>query len=190
MARRLHKWTKEEINYLGAICNGKSYKDIMYEMNRKFEYDFTYSQIAGAFQRYNFKNGIDTTFKKGEASWNKGIKGNIPSNYKPIGSEIVDSDGFILIKLDEPSKWEPKQRYLYKKNVGPIKKGNVIIFLDGNKRNFDTDNLAQVTRSQLLTLNKYKLITCNPDLTKAGINTANLILKINEIKRGLKNDKR
>ena len=56
-----------------------------------------------------------------------------------------------------------------------------------NNRNFNTDNLMQITRSQLLILNKYKLITCNSDLTKVGINTANLIIKLNEIKKGKAN---
>ena len=194
--KNFHRFSDEEKEYLINNHKGKSYKEIAFNMRKIFNYEFTHKQIQSAMKRYNLKNGLDTRFKSGNISWNKGTKGlttsnktsfakgTMPPNHRPVGSERIDKDGFIIVKVKEPRTWKHKHRYIYEQNIGEIKKGNVVIFLDGNNRNFNTDNLMQTTRSQLLILNKYKLITCNSDLTKVGINTANLIIKLNEIKKG------
>ena len=194
--KKQHNWSNEEKEYLKSIAKGKTTKEILNLMNEKFEYEFSLTQIRSAMNRYKLKNEVDCRIKKGSTPWNKGIKGymganktsfkkgNIPAQYREVGSERINKDGLIEVKVKDPNIWKHKHRYIYEQNIGEIKKGNVIIFLDGNNRNFSTDNLIQVTRNQLLTLNKYKLIACNGDLTKAGINTANLIIKLNEIKKG------
>ena len=194
--KNFHRFSDKEKEYLINNHKGKSYKEIAIDMSNIFNYNFTDTQISSAMARYNLKNGVNKCFKKGNTPWNKGLKGyigvnktsfkkgNKPNQYREIGSERIDKDGLIQVKVKDPNIWEYKHRYIYEQNIGEIKKGNVVIFLDGNNRNFNTDNLMQITRSQLLILNKYKLITCNSDLTKVGINTANLIVKLNEIKKG------
>lgn len=196
--KKQHNWSNEEKEYLKSIAKGKTTKEILNLMNKKFKYEFSLTQIRSAMNRYKLKNEVDCRIKKGSTPWNKGIKGymganktsfkkgNIPAQYREVGSERINIDGLIEVKVKNPNVWEYKHRLIYKENIGEIKKGNVIIFLDGNNRNFDTRNLAQITRRQLLILNKYKLITCDSDLTKAGINVSNLILKINELKKGIK----
>ena len=194
--KNFHRFSDKEKEYLINNHKGKSYKEIAIAMSDIFNYNFTNTQISSAMSRYNLKNGVNKCFKKGNTPWNKGLKGyiganktsfkkgNKPNQYRDVGSERINKDGLIEVKVKDPNIWKYKHRYIYEQNIGEIKKGNVVIFLDGNNRNFNTDNLMQVTRSQLLILNKYKLITCSSDLTKVGINTANLIIKLNEIKKG------
>ena len=45
----------------------------------------------------------------------------------------------------------------------------------------DINNLVLVNKDQLLVLNKNELIKDNADLTKAGVNVANLMIKIRDI---------
>lgn len=195
----LHVWSEEEREYLKEITPGRHYREIHEMMNDKFEYQFTYVQITAAIKRYNFKTGFDGRFKKGNVPLNKGTKGltganktsfkkgNIPQNKRVIGSERISVDGYTEIKVKEPNKWKLKHRVLYEKyhNVKLTKK-DIIIFLDGNKQNLNKDNLYRVTREQLVRLNQFDLIKEDKDLTKVGINIADVIVKYGKLNRNKK----
>lgn len=113
-------------------------------------------------------------FKKGNISFNKGKKqeeymtaegiensrktsfkkGNIPENYKPVGSERLTIDGFLMVKIAEPRTWKLKNRYLYEKHHNVVlKKTELIRFKDGNKYNFNIDNLEKVSLQENMLLN-------------------------------------
>ncbi len=99
-------------------------------------------------------------------------KGNIPANHRPIGSERVGKDGYILIKIQDKNlqkNWMPKHRYLYEQKYGKIPEGYKLIFADGNKLNFDLDNLVLVSYSEELIMNRRGLISDNADITKTGV---------------------
>ena len=121
--------------------------------------------------------------KRNLCRWNTDAisKGQKPHNYKPVGSERVNGDGYVDVKID-PNKWRAKHRLLGRRN-GPIPKGYVIIFGDGNRRNFQQDNLILVSKSQLAILNKNQLIQNDADLTRAGIVIADIYKKIGERKK-------
>ena len=193
--KTLHKWSNEEKAYLREITLGKSHNEILELMNSKFEYQFSLTQIKGAIKRYKLNTGRTGQFEKGQTSWNKDTKGltkanktsfkkgNIPKNHKPVGSERITKDGYTEIKVAEPSKWRLKQRVIWEEYNGKIPSNSVIIFADGDKSNICIDNLLLVTRKQLSVLNRYKLIKQDAELTKTGINIANVISKINEAKK-------
>lgn len=98
-----------------------------------------------------------------------------------IGTESVTEKGYVIIKTKE-KKWEYKHRYIYQKYKGEIPPGYLIIFADKNNRNFEIDNLILISRKQAMILNKFKLISDDAELTKFGVNVANLIIKIGERK--------
>lgn len=197
-SRPQHKWSEDEKQYLKDICTGKSYKEISKLMFEKFNYDFTEGQIGGALKRYNLTTGLTGYFPKGNKPWNKGNKGqyfkgcektwfkkgHAPVNYRPVGSERINVDGYTEIKIKDPNKWTLKHKFVWEKVNGPVPKGFAVIFADGNKANFEIDNLLLVSRKQLLVLNNNKLIQKDSDLTKTGLKIADLIIKINEKKKG------
>lgn len=104
-------------------------------------------------------------------------KGQAPVNHKPLGSVRIDVDGYTLVKITEPNKWQLKHRLIWETHNGPIPKGCNIIFGDGNKSNFDIDNLICVSKAQLARLNKNHLIQNDADLTRTGVIIADLIQK-------------
>ena len=104
-------------------------------------------------------------------------KGNIPPNYKPVGSERVTRDGYTEVKIKDPNKWELKHRHIYKKHYGEIPSGYNVIFADKNISNFDIDNLILVSKAEMLMLNREKLIFEDKELTKTGVNIVKLINK-------------
>ena len=192
------KWSDEEKEYLKEITPGRHYKEILELMNERFDRPFRMEQIKGAIARYKLHTGFTGRFEKGNIPFNKGKKGECPKgcektwfkkgqtpiNHKPVGSERIDRDGYILIKVAEPSVWKLKHRVIWEKANGPIPKNYTVIFLDGDKSNTDINNLALVSRSELLIVNQKKLIKSDTELSKVGINIAKVQSKINKRKRG------
>ena len=191
-----HIWRDEEKQYLAEITPGRGYKEIQSMMSCKFGFDYTHHQIKGAITRNKLNTGRTGRFEKGRATWNKGTKGltkaNVtsfkkgqkPHNYKPLGSERITKDGYCEIKVsDTGRRWKSKHLVVYEKHHGKVPRGSVVIFLDGDKRNFDIDNLHLVTRNQLAMLNKNSLIQKDAELTKTAINVVDLMKKISAIEK-------
>lgn len=191
-----HRWTKEEKEYISEITHGRHYKEILEMMNDKFEYQFTYEQVKSAIARFNLKTGFNGRFEKGHVPAIKGTKGIMKPNKtsfkkghvnwakKHIGSERVSVDGYTEIKVADPNKWRLKHRVMYEKyhNV-VLNPKQLVIFADGDKSNITKENLLLVDNEQLLILNQNGLINENRELTKTGLNIANIIIKLNELKR-------
>ena len=191
-----HIWSDEEKQYLAEITPGRGHKEIQSMMSCKFGFDYTHHQIKGAITRNKLNTGRTGRFEKGHATWNKGTKGltkaNVtsfkkgqkPHNYKPLGSERIVKDGYYEVKVsDTGRRWRPKHVLIYEKHHGKVPKGSAVIFLDGDKRNFDIDNLHLVTRGQLAMLNKNNLIQKDADLTKTAINVVDLMKKISAMEK-------
>ena len=193
--RKQHKWTNEEKEYLASIVKGSTYKEITKKMNDKFEYNFSEEQVKGMMYRNKLTTGTGGYFKKGSTPWNKGLKGymganktsfkkgTIPPNQVPIGTESITKGGYIKVKVGEPNKWKLKQRYIYEQHYGEIPNNYNIIFADGNKMNFDIDNLIAVSKSEMLILNNNNLRFEDKELTKVGVNIAKVIDKAKKVSK-------
>lgn len=191
------KWSDEEKEYLKKITPGHHYIEIANMMNKEFNREFTVNQIKSAIGRYKLNTGFNGRFKKGNVPHNKGKKGlyykgcektwfkkgQVSINHKPVGSERIDVDGYTLIKVSEPNVWKLKHRVVWEKANGPIPKNYTVIFLDGDKSNTDINNLALVSRNELLIINQRGLLKKDKELSKVGINIAKLQSKINKRKR-------
>ena len=172
--------------------------------NQKFNTNITSRTIKSYKANNKLNSGLTGKFRKGHTPHNKGkkmpkevyekvkhtmfAKGNVPPNHRPVGSERISKDGYIEVKVAEPNKWRLKQRVVYEETKGKIPEGCPIIFLDGNKRNFDIDNLRCITRSELLYLNCNGLNNSN-EITETGILMARLDRAKNKKKQELKDKK-
>ena len=195
--RHCVKWSDKEKEYLKEITPGHHYAEIVELMNKKFDREFTFELVKNAIGRYKLNTGFNGRFKKGNVPANKGQKGvcakgaekgwfkkgQVSINHKPVGSERTDLDGYTLIKVAEPNKWQLKHRVIYEKAYGPIPPNMAVIFLDRNKRNFNINNLALVSREELAIINKNNFIKENAALSRAGVNVAKVKNKINKLKK-------
>lgn len=191
----MKKYTDEMISFLRTNTSGKSYKEITKLFNDTFNLKKTPTQLSSLLKRHGIKNGISKTFIKGHIPYNKGKKGiggwkptqfkkgHIPANYKPIGSERIDKDGYVLIKVADPNIWKAKQKFIYEKEYGVIPKGYAVIFADKDKKNFSLNNLILVSKRELLIMNRDKLIRDSKELTKTGHLIAKLKIKVDQKKK-------
>lgn len=111
------------------------------------------------------------------------ISSGLKSCNLPVGSERKDKKGYVLIKIAEPNKWIEKHRYIYESMYGNIPTGHKVIFADGNKENFDIDNLVLVSDSEALIMNTKKLKYDDAELTKTGALIAKIIDKVNKVSK-------
>lgn len=113
--------------------------------------------------------GAAHRFEKGHAPANKGLrrpgwyrgrmrqtqfkKGNRPHTWRPIGTEAVNADGYLVRKMTETGpqqhRWKAVHRILWQEAHGKIPPKHAVVFKDGDKTNIKLENLELVTRSEL-----------------------------------------
>ena len=99
----------------------------------------------------------------------------------PVGTEVKKADGFLYVKVSDIKKghskenWKQKHRLIWEKEYGPIPKGHKLVFADSDKTNIVLDNLLLVTNSEMLILNRNKLIYTDKSLTETGLLLAKII---------------
>ena len=209
----MRKYSKEVIEFIRNNAVGKGSKEITELVNNNFGTNFTVENIKSLKARYKILSGLTGHFEKGHSPHNKGkclddymskeaqskikqtcfTKGknvnNQRHNWKSIGTEYIDKDGYVKVRVEDKvgekshAYWELKQRLIWQEHYGEIPKDSVIIFADGNKRNFDIDNLLCVSRYELLTMNQNDLIKKYGEATKSGLLIAKLYIKMNELKK-------
>jgi hypothetical protein len=153
--------------------------------------------------KYGVKSGTHGgRFEKGQPAFNKGKKmtpeqykrcsgtmfrkGHSPQNHREVGSERINVDGYIEIKVEEPNKWRLKQRVMYEKyhNV-KLTRNEAIVFLDGNKLNLAEDNLFCLTRAELVRYNQNKL---RGEDSETGLGAALLAKLSTRLRRSIKGE--
>lgn len=171
-------------------------------VNEKFGTDFTGGQLKAFYARNSLKSGVTGYFKKGHEAFNKGMKwddymseeaqemarsttfkpGNMPHNHKEMYHERVNTDGYTEIKIREKYPGEYgnknfvlKHRLIWEQHNGPVPEGCIVTFRDGNKRNFDPDNLILISRSQNAVLNRSGR-TGNPETLETELLIADIKL--------------
>ena len=192
-------YQKEHIDYLRELSGqGLFNAEITKRFNEKFGTDKTEVAIQNQRGQHRLFTSARYRWKKGHISWNKGRKGymgpnktsfkkgNIPANWRPVGSERVTTEGYTEVKIQDGKlnkNWRMKHLVIWEKANGPIPKGHVVIFGNGDKGNLSLDNLVLVSRSQLVRMNQLGLIYDDAELTKTGAVIAAVRNKIGERKR-------
>jgi len=200
-------YSDDQVAFMRENYPGTSLSEFTRMFNERYGLNKPIPAISSALYTRGIKNGCsgvftkgirrspETEFKKGQISHNKGKKmwwdpgrsvetrfkkGQKVHNHKPVGTESLRSDGYTWVKIEDPKTWKEKHRIAWEAVHGPIPKGYAVIFLDTNKQNCEIENLALISRGQLAVMNQKSLFSTDPNLTKAGINIAALLLKVTE----------
>lgn len=189
MSKRI--FPQEIRDFIFANYKGISTRELTDKVNSRFGTSYLVSQLDSYKSNNKLRSGVDGTFQKGHISHNKGKKGecpagsekgwfkkgNISKNHRAVGSERIDSkDGYVLVKVAEgPRMWRYKHRLIWEQHHGPVPRNHVVIFLDGDMYNFDINNLACISQSEALLMNKKGLRYADAQLTETGILIAKVI---------------
>ena len=192
---------KEQKAYARENATGRTNKELADLLNSRFGLSLTAKQMNSWKKNHDVISGLVFRYPKGHVPVNKGTKGKYnvggnrtsfrageqPLNYKPVGYERVDHDGYILVKVQDDGpwhqRWRLKHKIVWEEAHGPVPAGHALVFADQNRLNVTLENLILVPQSILSVLNKKKLLYKNADFTRSGIIIAGLYRKIAERKK-------
>lgn len=201
MAKHNRIYSPEQVAFLEENVKGRSVDELRQMFNAHFGVNYGYESVRAALKNRGLSSGYNARFEKGHVPANKGVKGihlspatefkkgQMPVNYRPVGSERVNVDGYIEIKVKDPRTWKLKHAVVWENAHGPVPKGHAVTFADGNRLNVSLDNLLLISRSQLAVLNKRGLLQKDAALNETALLTADLILKIGALKKRSKSRK-
>jgi len=192
------KWSPEAVDFLRENTKGRKATEVTEMLNRAFGTSFTVEQVQAAKKRYHLPSGVDTRFRKGHDSPNKGQriteaqyrslsptffkKGHKPANRLPVGTIVKNSEGYWLQKIRDSGvrrqDWVFCHRQIWESLHGPIPPGHLVTFLNGNKDDLDPANLALVSREEHAALTMRNLRSEDPEITQNGVYIARLLTKI------------
>lgn len=200
---------KEVMDFIRENAAGTLTPEMARLVNEKFGTSYTQQQMRSFFSNHHVCNGVKCEFVRGHEPFNKGrkgvcapgcektwfVRGQVPKNLKPIGYERITKDGYTEVKIREKDPDNPKQknfvlkhRLIWEQLHGPIPKGHIVVFRDGNKRNFAPDNLALISMRQNAVLNHSHLRQTDPELFETSAILADLISATNKRRKGQKQD--
>ena len=126
------------------------------------------------WQKGRHENSKKHFFTKEHKPWNKGMKGlqiggketqfkpgTQPPNTKYDGaitlrgtSKKIGSEPYLYIRISK-AKWKLLHRHVWEQHKGPIPKGHIITFKDGNFRNCNIENLECITMAENMKRNSF-----------------------------------
>ncbi|HAS6270593.1 TPA: HNH endonuclease signature motif containing protein [Vibrio vulnificus] len=182
-----HQYTEEQKTFLKDHAFLPR-KELTEQFNSRFGLEQTQKAISAYCKRYGWLTGRTGCFEKGELPWNTGTKGvckpntgsfqsgQVPHNKKPIGHErICSKDGYILINVAEQNpytgaktRYRPKHYVIWEQEHGPVPKGMILRFIDGDKLNCKLSNLECVSQSVNLRMNQNRVNDLPSELKETG----------------------
>lgn len=173
------RFSEEIKQFILENYQGISNAELTEKINKAFGTNIPVKSIKYYKTNHRLNGGITGRFEKG----------HIPRNSAPIGTEKEAKNGYIYVKVNDirgakkNANWVQKQRLIYEKHFGPVPKGHIVISKDGNRKNFDPDNLMLVSKAELLYLNMHGMIDSNKEITESYALVARMMCRVNELKR-------
>lgn len=104
-----------------------------------------------------------------------------PEGYKeprtlPVGSERIDKNRIVMVKVENPNKWEPKAAVL----MGYDTRTSQAIFLDGNSLNVTKGNILVVSKRVHARLAKNGWLNSGGEVIRAGATWSELLYAIRD----------
>lgn len=172
---KYRSFTQEQFLFIESGYKKWSISELTEKFNLRFGTSKTECQIKSFTKNHKIRSGRTGEFKKGHKPFNTGTKGvskpnktsfkrgRQPENHRKVGSERINADGYVEIKVAEPNIWMPKQRAIYEQAFGKIPKNHKVRFLDGDKENFSPSNLVLVSNTENAYLNRRYQLNQQPE---------------------------
>lgn len=168
-------WTQQEIDTLTRMYPNHYAREIADNLGRGISSIHCKANSLGLessrekIQRTGYEASkspasIAARFQKGSVPLNKGKKvspeiyakmqptmfkkGQTPVNHRDVGSERVNVDGYIEIKVAEPNRWRLKHRVIWEQVNGAIPKGFNVQFKNHNSQDCRIDNLYLISKAE------------------------------------------
>lgn len=202
----------EMVEFMRGFIPGHQEGEIRAAFLERFGVELNEAQIGNFKVRYCIKSGTHGgRFEKGHAPANKGRtwdemdipeesrermratqfkRGGLPWDTLPVGAERVTKNGYIEVHVAQRRRerandqWVLKQRLIWERangrRLGP---GEVVLFADGDKLNFDPGNLVAVTQAENMGLQRIGRPYCDRATLMAALDVVRLDTAISKAEK-------
>ena len=204
------RWPKGMFEYIRDNSWGVSSKEMAERVNELFGTDFTPSRMKVFRAKWHVRSGITGWYQKGHTPGTKGKTleeicghdpeklarvrqtqfkpGRRPENEKPIGTIVINKDGYKIRKKqmegEQWERWEFLHRAVWEEHNGPVPEGMIVSFKDSDRLNCDIDNLMLISRGEASALTRLNYRFDDPDLTMAALGVVRLRQPAKKIRKG------
>jgi hypothetical protein len=138
----MHIFTEAQAVFIRQNMKKTGNVELTQLFNSCFKLNLKLSQIKAFKKNHRLNSGLDGRFRPGNVPFNKGIKGlggweptefkkgYKPHNYLPVGSERINTDGYIETKIADPNKWKGNHILVWVGHNGNLPSGYCVIFGD------------------------------------------------------------
>lgn len=178
-----------EADFIAQAYRKMPLASVVEAVNAEFGNGRTYNGLKQWTVKHGVLSGRTGQFCRQQEPWNKGKKGvngysstrfkpgSISARAKPLLSERVGKDGEIQIKVRKRGKtYISKARWLWEQDNGPLPRGHIVRFKDGDNRNLSPANLVAVSRHLHLRLNASDYAMLPPELKQLRLSTEALVV--------------
>lgn len=202
------KYPADMEDFVRSIAKGKTSEELADAVNEKYgEGTITVSLMRAYKKNHDISSGLNTRFKKGCVSFNKGMKqtdfmsreaiertkatrfqkGHIPHNGgTPVGTVRLrkDSGGrhYYWVKVEQPNKWRMKHVVDWENTHGKVPEGYMVVFANGDSTDCRMDNLLLSTRAQNAVRNRWGLHAYDLESAKVANRVADLMSAANKVR--------
>lgn len=165
------KYTPEQKQFIIDNIKGTKYRVLADMLNNKFGTNKTGHQLKHYCRRHGLKNDVTSEsgqFKKGHSITN--------NTEKPIGSERINQEGQLMIKVSNDAEayngyknWKMKKVVIWESYHGTKPNDYTVLNLDGDKMNCDISNLILIEKSENRRLYKLGYVFNDPQLTLSAL---------------------
>lgn len=180
-------------------------------VNEHFGTTYTKEQMKNYYNRNKLNSGLTGRFEKGHVPENKGKtwdefmspeaqagsrrttfkKGHIPHNGgSPVGTIRLRHDHknrggkpYYWEKTEEPNVWRMKHILVWEEHNGPVPKGYVLNFANGDTTDYRIENLILTTRGQHAIKNREHIRSYNMESAQAANRIADTRMAMTKAKK-------
>jgi len=170
-------------------------------INEKWGTSYTAPQIKHFKSNHKIHTTLTGACNENRPNPHKGEKGwHVPNSeatfFKPANGNTEQycplltirkrpgAGNYLFIKVAQPNTWIFYHTYLWEKEVGPLKKGEKLKFLNGDTTDVRIENLMIIdnkVQGKLYGGHKKNKVSKDPEITKARILQSKIEIKLNEM---------
>lgn len=166
----LRPWTEAEQRRLRHFYADTSTAELARVLGRTEAAIGNQAALMGLRKTQAYMQAAGGRFQPGLVPWNKDKHvpargravetqfkpGNRPHTWRPIGSERI-ADGVLQRKMTDTGctrrDWVPVHRLLWEAHNGPVPKGHIVVFRNGDRTDIRLENLELITRRENMARN-------------------------------------
>lgn len=160
------KWTAQQTEWLERLYPDTSNQQIARILGRDLLSIRNKAIKIGLKKSEEYMATKPGCFSQNQRPWNKGRQwkaggrsvqtqfqqGQTSHNWKPIGHERLTKDGIWQRKVTDTGvtsrDYVAIHKLVWEQHNGPVPAGHIVVFIDGNRENFDPANLECISRKE------------------------------------------